>query len=105
MVPTSAHSGDGMGNLMAYVVQHCQTRLAKRLSFSENLQCTVLEVSLKYGFFIVRWCSHVFFNKIKDVAVWFSFDHAENQKPGLLLTIFLSRSLQIKAGALPSVYL
>jgi len=46
MVPTSAHSGDGMGNLMAYVVQHCQNRLAKRLAFSENLQCTVLEVSL-----------------------------------------------------------
>ena len=49
MVPTSAHSGDGMGNLMAYVVQHCQSRLAKRLAFSENLQCTVLEVKMLHA--------------------------------------------------------
>lgn len=44
MIPTSAHSGDGMGNLMAQVVTVCQTFLAKRLAFSEELQCTVLEV-------------------------------------------------------------
>ncbi|CAK8696854.1 unnamed protein product [Clavelina lepadiformis] len=49
MVPTSAHSGDGMGNLIALVVQSCQTRLAKRLSYSENLQCTVLEVKAIQG--------------------------------------------------------
>ena len=30
LVPTSAHSGDGMGNLMAQLVQHSQTFLAKR---------------------------------------------------------------------------
>ncbi|XP_055327238.1 eukaryotic translation initiation factor 5B-like [Paramacrobiotus metropolitanus] len=44
MVPTSAHSGDGMGNLMAYIVEFCQNRLNKRLTFSNDLQCTVLEV-------------------------------------------------------------
>lgn len=44
MVPTSAHSGDGMGNLMAFVVEISQTMLAKRLTFSTDLQCTVLEV-------------------------------------------------------------
>ncbi len=44
MVPTSAHSGDGMGNLMALIVQLSQTMLAKRLAFSEELQATVLEV-------------------------------------------------------------
>ena len=44
MVPTSAHSGDGMGNLMALLVQLSQQMLAKRLAFSEELQATVLEV-------------------------------------------------------------
>lgn len=49
MIPTSAHSGDGMGNLMAMVVGNCQSYLAKRLSFSEELQCTVLEVKGSQG--------------------------------------------------------
>ncbi len=44
MVPTSAHSGEGMGNLMGLLVQLSQSMLAKRLSFSEELQATVLEV-------------------------------------------------------------
>jgi translation initiation factor 5B len=44
MVPTSAHSGDGMGNLMGLLVHLSQTMLAKRLSYSEELQATVLEV-------------------------------------------------------------
>ena len=30
MVPTSAHSGDGMGNLMGILVHLSQTMLAKR---------------------------------------------------------------------------
>ncbi|XP_077975285.1 eukaryotic translation initiation factor 5B-like [Styela clava] len=49
MVPTSAHSGDGMGNLIALVMQLCQTMLPKRLAFSEELQCTVLEVKAIQG--------------------------------------------------------
>ena len=38
MVPTSAHSGEGMGNLMGMLVNLSQTMLAKRLAFSEELQ-------------------------------------------------------------------
>uniref|UniRef100_H2ZBR2 Eukaryotic translation initiation factor 5B n=1 Tax=Ciona savignyi TaxID=51511 RepID=H2ZBR2_CIOSA len=49
MVPTSAISGDGMGNLMALVVQFCQTVLLKRLMYSEQLQCNVLEVKAIQG--------------------------------------------------------
>ena len=45
LVPTSAHSGDGMGNLMGQLVEMSQTMLEDRLSFSEELQATVLEVS------------------------------------------------------------
>lgn len=44
MVPTSAVTGDGMGNLMALIVELSQTMLAKRLMFSKELQATVLEV-------------------------------------------------------------
>jgi len=50
LVPTSAHSGDGMGNLMASLVDMSQTFLAKRLSFTEELQATVLEVKAIGGF-------------------------------------------------------
>lgn len=49
MVPTSAHSGDGMGNLMGLLVKLSQTMLAKRLSFSQELQATVLEVKAISG--------------------------------------------------------
>ena len=40
IVPTSAHSGDGMGNLMALVVQMSQTHIRDRVAFSEMVQCT-----------------------------------------------------------------
>uniref|UniRef100_T1KTN5 Tr-type G domain-containing protein n=1 Tax=Tetranychus urticae TaxID=32264 RepID=T1KTN5_TETUR len=44
MVPTSAHSGDGMGNLINLIVFYCQERLKKRLQFDpDKLQATVLE--------------------------------------------------------------
>lgn len=49
MVPTSAHTADGMGNLISLIVELSQTMLAKRLSFNENLQCTTLEVKALPG--------------------------------------------------------
>merc|ERR1719341_380330 len=50
LVPTSAHSGDGMGNIMGQLVEHSQTYLARRLSYTEELQCTILEVKAIGGF-------------------------------------------------------
>uniref|UniRef100_A0A182JWJ8 Tr-type G domain-containing protein n=1 Tax=Anopheles christyi TaxID=43041 RepID=A0A182JWJ8_9DIPT len=44
LVPTSAITGEGMGNLLLLIVQFCQKQLAKRLMYSEDLQATVLEV-------------------------------------------------------------
>ena len=44
MVPTSARSGDGMGSLIAMIIETCQTTLAKRVSYSDELQAAVLEV-------------------------------------------------------------
>ncbi|XP_053675839.1 eukaryotic translation initiation factor 5B [Anopheles nili] len=44
LVPTSAITGEGMGNLLFLIVQFCQKQLAKRLMYSDDLQATVLEV-------------------------------------------------------------
>jgi len=45
LVPTSAATGDGMGNLIGLVVSYSQTMLSKMLLFqSDNLRATVLEV-------------------------------------------------------------
>ncbi|GBP23737.1 Eukaryotic translation initiation factor 5B [Eumeta japonica] len=44
LVPTSAVTGEGMGNLLAMIVQACEGPLHKRLIFSEQLLATVLEV-------------------------------------------------------------
>ncbi|XP_055530213.1 eukaryotic translation initiation factor 5B [Wyeomyia smithii] len=49
LVPTSAITGEGMGNLLFLIVQFCQKQLAKRLMFSEDLQATVLEVKAISG--------------------------------------------------------
>jgi len=50
LVPTSAHSGDGMGNLMSQLVEISQDRIPRRLSYSEELQATVMEVKAIGGF-------------------------------------------------------
>ncbi|XP_024941116.1 eukaryotic translation initiation factor 5B isoform X2 [Cephus cinctus] len=49
LVPTSAITGEGMGNLLALIVDACQGPLAKRLMYSEELQATVLEVKALAG--------------------------------------------------------
>lgn len=50
MVPTSAATGDGMGNLMALIVELTQTVLSKRLMYSDELHATVLEVKAIQGY-------------------------------------------------------
>ncbi|XP_020915031.1 eukaryotic translation initiation factor 5B isoform X2 [Exaiptasia diaphana] len=49
LIPTSAHSGDGMGDLISQVVELTQTRLPEKLSFSEYLDGIVLEVKALPG--------------------------------------------------------
>uniref|UniRef100_W6NDH0 Eukaryotic translation initiation factor 5B n=1 Tax=Haemonchus contortus TaxID=6289 RepID=W6NDH0_HAECO len=44
MIPTSAYMGDGIGNLMAYIVGTTQKYHADKLAFSEELDATVMEV-------------------------------------------------------------
>jgi translation initiation factor 5B len=47
--PTSAMSGDGMGDLMALLTTVCQKHLLQQLQFSEDLECHVLEVKAISG--------------------------------------------------------
>jgi len=49
LVPTSAITGEGMGNLLDLIVENCQTHLYKRLVFNTELQATVLEVKAITG--------------------------------------------------------
>ncbi|XP_018105286.1 eukaryotic translation initiation factor 5B isoform X2 [Xenopus laevis] len=49
LVPTSAHSGDGMGNLISLLVDLTQTMLSKRLAHSEELRAQVMEVKALPG--------------------------------------------------------
>lgn len=49
LVPTSAITGEGMGNLLDLIVENCQTHLYKRLVFNSQLQATVLEVKAITG--------------------------------------------------------
>ena len=45
LVPTSAHTGDGMGNIINLIIHYSQNMLQKRLLFDvEKLDATVLEV-------------------------------------------------------------
>ncbi|KAK0140109.1 Eukaryotic translation initiation factor 5B [Merluccius polli] len=49
LVPTSAHSGDGMGNLIGLLVHLTQTMLARRLAHCEELRAQVMEVKALPG--------------------------------------------------------
>lgn len=49
LVPTSAHTGDGMGNLIHLLVELTQTMLSKRLAHSEELRAQVMEVKALPG--------------------------------------------------------
>ena len=44
IVPTSSLTSDGIGNLMALVVELSQTNLSDRISYSTELQCVVMGV-------------------------------------------------------------
>ena len=46
LVPTSAHTGDGMGDLISLLVSYSQKVLAPQLMLSQELEAIVLEVLL-----------------------------------------------------------
>ena len=46
MVPVSARTGDGMGSLLALIVEKCQTSFAEHLQYTDQIQATIMEVSV-----------------------------------------------------------
>lgn len=50
MVPTSAHTGDGVSDLLLLWVKVCQTqKFAKKLLLTPKLNCTILECKKQHG--------------------------------------------------------
>jgi translation initiation factor 5B len=49
LVPTSAITGEGINDLLHMLTRLSQTHLANKLSYSLNMQCTVLEVKVIEG--------------------------------------------------------
>uniref|UniRef100_A0A8C9WG19 Eukaryotic translation initiation factor 5B n=1 Tax=Scleropages formosus TaxID=113540 RepID=A0A8C9WG19_SCLFO len=49
LVPTSAHSGDGMGNLISLLVELTQSMLTRRLAHCDELRAQVMEVKALPG--------------------------------------------------------
>ena len=49
LVPTSAHSGEGVPDILRMLITLSQTRLREQLMFMDVLQCTVLEVKIIEG--------------------------------------------------------
>ena len=44
LVPTSAHTGEGIPDLLMLLVKLTQTYMADKLAYVDNLECTILEV-------------------------------------------------------------
>ena len=49
LVPTSAHSGEGVPDILRMLIMLSQNRLRDQLMYMEVLQCTVLEVKTIEG--------------------------------------------------------
>ena len=49
LVPTSAHTGEGIPDLLMLMVQLTQKMMGERLAFTRNVECTVLEVKVIAG--------------------------------------------------------
>ncbi|XP_057949347.1 eukaryotic translation initiation factor 5B-like [Malania oleifera] len=49
IVPTSAISGEGIPNLLFLLVEWAQRKMVEKLTFSDDVQCTVLEVKVVEG--------------------------------------------------------
>ncbi len=50
LVPTSAHTGEGIPDMLKLLVQLTQERMANKLMYLSEIECTVLEVKVIEGF-------------------------------------------------------
>jgi translation initiation factor 5B len=49
LVPTSAHTGEGVPDMLMLIIKLTQERMAERLMYISTLECTVLEVKVIEG--------------------------------------------------------
>ncbi|GAC95096.1 hypothetical protein PHSY_002671 [Pseudozyma hubeiensis SY62] len=49
LVPTSAHTGEGIPDMLRLIVELTQTRMSEKLMYLSELECTVLEVKVIEG--------------------------------------------------------
>jgi translation initiation factor 5B len=49
LVPTSAHTGEGIPDMLMLLVQLTQTRMSASLMFKTTVECTILEVKIEPG--------------------------------------------------------
>ncbi|KAK8799676.1 hypothetical protein WA158_006224 [Blastocystis sp. Blastoise] len=49
LVPTSAHTGEGLPDLLGLLIKLSQDHLAKKLAYVDSIQCTVLEKKVDEG--------------------------------------------------------
>lgn len=49
LVPTSAHTGEGIPDMLRLIIELTQTRMSERLMYLSELECTVLEVKVIEG--------------------------------------------------------
>lgn len=49
LVPTSAHTGEGVPDMLMLIIKLTQERMTERLMYLSTLECTVLEVKVIEG--------------------------------------------------------
>lgn len=49
LVPTSAHTGEGIPDMLRLIIELTQTRMSEKLMYLSELECTVLEVKVIEG--------------------------------------------------------
>lgn len=93
LVPTSAHTGDGMGSLIYLLVELTQTMLSKRLAHCEELRAQVMEVMINFSVY----CFFFFLNgKFLEWRILTTFRF--NEHGALYVRLSLCNNvLQVKA--------
>ena len=96
--PTSAITGEGLPDLMSYLVHQCQTRIPKQLYEKETFDCTVLEVKVIEG--LGTTIDVVLVNgllKVSDTIILQGFNGAIVTQIRALLTPHPMKEMRVKA--------
>lgn len=98
LIPTSAHTGEGVPDLLSMVIKCTQDLQVEKLMYNETLQCTVLEVKVIEG--LGPTCDVVLVNgtlKEGDTIVFSTMDGPVVTQIKALLTPPPNREMRIKS--------